>query len=69
MRLKSQFAQIAAMAVLMGWLPILIMWGIMEFALAHGARDWPDLFAFPLFGGLYLGLVALGAMALNKITD
>lgn len=48
--------------LLLGILPALAIWGIIEFSLRFlGSRSWPDEFAFIVFGGLYLGLIGGGA--------
>lgn len=56
------------LGLLLGVLPALLFAGAIELSLRHlGASTWPDLVAFVLFGGLYLGLVGLGAYAFSRV--
>lgn len=49
------------MTALFGWGPALLTFGAMMVLKDHGARDWSDVTAFVVFGGLYLALIFLGA--------
>lgn len=50
------------LTALLGWMPIALCLLTIDFAIAHGARQWSDLTFDAVFIGLYLGLVGLGAL-------
>lgn len=55
--------KIAALTALIGWLPAMLSLLFVQFALAHGARDWADSTFSAVFVCLYLALLGAGAYA------
>ena len=49
---------ILAITALLGWLPPLLCLLIIHFALAHGAREWPDIIFDAVFVSLYAVFVS-----------
>lgn len=49
------------MTALMGWLPPALSLLAIQFALANGASDWPDIIFDVVFVSLYVLLVGAGS--------
>lgn len=63
MKLANTFL---ALTALLGWLPPLICLLVINVALKHGAREWPDIIFDTVFVSLYALLVAAGAYIYAK---
>jgi hypothetical protein len=62
----KQVSTFFAVTALLGWLPALLSILAVQFALAHGAREWSDFTFSAVFVALYLALVGAGSYLYSR---
>lgn len=57
----NTFWTVVAVTALLGWLPVLITFGLAQLAMAQGGREWDSITSGFFFALIYFALFGAGA--------